>query len=137
MVSASSGFVLAFAVGAIVGPLAASAMMSLVGAGGLFLLTLFALSALIGLILWRMRIRQWAPVIEKEPFVALPEVPAPVIVTDLDPRAEVDEQYDLGPDKIDVEDGWGGKSFSYPKRGTESEKDPGQESAAKTTPTED
>ena len=137
VVSASAGFVLAFGVGAVVGPLAASAMMSLVGAGGLFLLTLFALSALIGLILWRMRIRQWAPVIEKEPFVALPEVPAPVIVTDLDPRAEVDEQYDLGPDKIDVEDGWGGKSFSYPKHGTESEKDPGQESAAKTATTED
>ena len=64
-----------------------------------------------------------------------PEVPA--IVTDLDPRAAVDEKYDLGPDKIDVEEGWGGKSFSYPGRGTVSEKDPGQESAAKTMPTED
>ena len=135
VVSASAGFVLAFAVGAIVGPLAASAMMSLVGAGGLFLLALFALATLIGLILWRRQIRQWAPVVEKESFVALPEVPA--IVTDLDPRAAVDEQYDLGPDKIDVEEGWGGKSFSYPGRGTVSGKDPGQESTAKTMPTED
>ncbi len=137
VVSASAGFVLAFGVGAVVGPLAASAMMTLVGAGGLFLLTLLALAVLIGLILWRMRIRQWAPVVAKEPFVALPEVPAPVIITDLDPRAAVNEQYDLGPDKIDIEDGWGGKSFSYPGRGTESEKDPGQESAAKTVSTED
>ena len=135
VVSASAGFVLAFAMGAVVGPLAASAMMSLVGAGGLFLLTLFALATLIGLILWRMRIRQWAHVVEKESFVALPEVPA--IVTDLDPRAAVDEQYDLGPDKIDIEDGWGGKSFSYPRRGTESAKDPGQDPVGKTTSTKD
>ena len=104
IVSTSSGFVLAFGIGAIVGPLVGSVAMSLTGPAGLFLHTLFAILALSGFILWRMRVRQWAPVVDKDPFVALPDLPAPSIVTDLDPRAEVDKNYDFGPDTIDALD---------------------------------
>ncbi len=45
-----------------------------------------------------MRIRQWAAVVEKEPYVLSPETPT--AVGDLDPRAEVDEGYDQGPDIV-------------------------------------
>ncbi len=65
------------------------------------LVNTLALLTLAGCILWRMQIRQWARLNEKEPFVALPEVPAPTIISDLDPRTEVNKEYDLGPDKID------------------------------------
>ena len=102
IVSTSAGFVLAFGVGAVSGPLAAAATMSLVGPAGLFLHALTATLALSGCILWRMRIRHWAPVMEKEPFIATPDLPAPSIVTDLNPRTKVDENYEHGPDTIDA-----------------------------------
>ena len=55
---------------------------------------------LVLMILSRMRIRQWAPVVEKEPYVPAAETPR--AVGDLDPRAEVDDGYDQGPDILNT-----------------------------------
>lgn len=101
IMSTSAGFVFVFSTGAVIGPIVVSSVMNVLGSSGLFILNTLALLTLAGCILWRMRIRQWVPLSEKEPFVALPEAPAPTIISDLDPRAEVNKEYDLGPDKID------------------------------------
>ena len=101
IISTSAGFVLVFSIGAVIGPIVVSSLMNVLGPSGLFILNTLALLTLAGCILWRMQIRQWARLNEKEPFVALPEVPAPTIISDLDPRTEVNKEYDLGPDKID------------------------------------
>ena len=98
IVAASGGFVLIYGVGAVVGPLASSYAMRLMGPQGMFVL-IIAMAALLALfILSRMRIRQWAAVVEKERYVLSPETP--MAVGDLDPRAEVDEGYDQGPDIV-------------------------------------
>jgi len=98
IVAASGGFVLIYGVGAVIGPLASSYAMRLMGPQGMFVL-IIAMAALLTLfILSRMRIRQWAAVVEKEPYVLSPETP--MAVGDLDPRAEVDEGYDQGPDIV-------------------------------------
>jgi len=91
VMSASSDFALSFSLGAVVGLLVSSSLMSILGPGGLFLFTSLALLTLSGFILWRLGIRQWAPVSEKERFVALPEAPAPTVI-DLDPRTETSAQ---------------------------------------------
>lgn len=101
IMSTSAGFVFVFSTGAVIGPIVVSSVMNFLGSSGLFILNTLALLTLAGCILWRMRIRQWVPLSEKEPFVALPEAPAPTIISDLDPRVEVNKEYDLGPDKID------------------------------------
>ena len=101
ILSTSAGFVLVFSIGAVIGPIVVSSIMNFLGSSGLFILNALALLTLAGCIFWRMRIRQWAPLSEKEPFVALPEAPALTIISDLDPRTEANKDYDLGPDKID------------------------------------
>lgn len=98
IVAASGGFVLIYGVGAVLGPLASSYAMRLMGPQGMFVLIIAMTVLLILFILSRMRIRQWAAVVEKEPYVLSPETPT--AVGDLDPRAEVDEGYDQGPDIV-------------------------------------
>jgi len=100
IISTSAGFVLVFSVGAVIGPIVVSSVMGVLGSRGLFVVTTLALLTLAGFIFWRMQIRQWVPLNEKEPFVALPDAPAPTILSDLDPRTEVNNEYDLGPDKM-------------------------------------
>ncbi|MDP6950509.1 MAG: MFS transporter [Arenicellales bacterium] len=102
VVAASGGFVLVFGIGAVVGPLAASAAMRLAGPPGMFLYIIATAALLAGFIAWRMRVRQWAPVVEKEPYVLQPELQTPGVISDLDPRAQVDEGYDQGPDILDT-----------------------------------
>ena len=100
VVAASGGFVLVFGIGAVIGPLGASAAMRLAGPQGMFVFIIVAAALLILFIVWRTRVRQWAPVVEKEPYILQPETPS--AIGDLDPRAEVDEHYDDGPDTLDT-----------------------------------
>lgn len=94
VVAASSSLVLAFGLGAAVGPAVAAYIMGLVGPNGLFWLALFVSLLYILFILHRMRIRHWAPVVDKEPYVPMPEVIAAPVSTEIDPRAEIDASYD-------------------------------------------
>ena len=66
----------------------------------MFVFIIAAAALLILFIVWRTRVRQWAPVVEKEPYILQPETPS--AIGDLDPRAEVDEHYDDGPDTLDT-----------------------------------
>ena len=104
VVSASGGFVLFFAIGAVSGPLISSLAMRVNGARGLFVFIITA-SLVFGLfIIWRIRIRPWVPIAGKEPYVPQPEGQAPGVVSELDPRAEVGDYYDEGPDTIPFSD---------------------------------
>lgn len=86
LVAASGGLILAFSVGATVGPLAASGTMSAIGPSGLFAFTgACALGAMV-LGLWRTRMRPPPPAEAQGPFRALPNT-TPVIAP-LDPRGE-------------------------------------------------
>jgi hypothetical protein len=66
----------------------------------LFLFEILVASGLTLFTLWRMRVRMWAGIIKKDPYVALPDAHAPVIVSELDPRASVSENYDTGADTL-------------------------------------
>jgi MFS family permease len=87
-VQASAGLLLAYGVGASVGPVTAAKIMQLNGPQGLYqylavvaaFVTLFAL--------YRTRRRSWVPVMEKESFVALPDTIVTPVPMDLDPRTE-------------------------------------------------
>ena len=100
VVSASGGFVLFYAMGAVSGPLISSLAMRVSGARGLFVFIITASLALGIFIIWRIQIRQWVPIAGKEPYVLQPEAQAPGVVSELDPRAEVGDYYDEGPDII-------------------------------------
>ena len=104
VVSASGGFVLFYAMGAVSGPLISSLAMRVSGARGLFVFIIAASLALGIFIIWRIQIRQWVPTAGKEPYVPQPEAQAPGVVSELDPRAEVGEYYDEGPDIIPFSD---------------------------------
>lgn len=89
MVPASGGLLLAYSVGAAVGPAIAAGVMRLTGPGGLFLYTGVAAAALVVFALYRMRQRHWAPVREKEAFVPLPVTDVQTsVVNEIDPRCE-------------------------------------------------
>ena len=76
--------------------------MRIAGPQGMFIYIITIVVLLTGFIAWRMRVRQWAPVVEKEPYVLQPELQTPGVISELDPRAEVDEGYDQGPDILDT-----------------------------------
>ena len=89
LLSISAGLLFAFGVGAVVGPVAASAIMSLTGPFGLFVFT-GALTVVLALfVVYRMRQREPLPVEDQTPFSPMP-VTTPVI-TELDPRSEPEE----------------------------------------------
>ncbi len=96
VVAASSSLVFAFSVGAAVGPALAAFVMGYTGPNGLFLMAVVVCVAYIAFILYRMRIRHWAPVVEKEPYVAMAEVIAAPVPSEIDPRAEFEESPDQG-----------------------------------------
>jgi len=85
MVSASSGLLLAWAIGAMKGPILASWAMGLLGDAGLFLYLAVIAAALAGFTRYRMTRRAARPPEEQSTFVALPTT-APA-AGHLDPRA--------------------------------------------------
>src|SRR3546814_9542252 len=89
VVPASGGLLLAYSIGAVLGPLGGAAVMSGVGPDGLFLFCGLVGFAAGGFGLWRMRQRPAKPLEEQAPFLALPRTTP--LSTELDPRAGDEE----------------------------------------------
>jgi MFS family permease len=85
-VQVSSGLLLVFSAGAILGPMMASALMEAFGHGGLFLHTAIAHASIAIVMLVRVRARPKLPTEHKEPFVVVPRTTPAVF--ELDPRGE-------------------------------------------------
>lgn len=94
-VGVAAGLLLAYSLGAVIGPLAASWTMTLMGPVGLFafILAICVLSA--AFTIWRMRQRPAPAVSEHTPFAALPRT-TPVVGA-LDPRSEEAPPADVSP----------------------------------------
>lgn len=86
MVAASSGLLLAWAVGATLGPLVASMMMDALGAASLFLFLAVVAAALAAFTRYRMSRRMARPPAEQSSFVPLPQTTT--AAGQLDPRAQ-------------------------------------------------
>jgi MFS family permease len=84
-VEISSGLLLLFGAGAVVGPFVASIVMSLVGPGGVFMFTAPVHVALAGFALWRTMQRARPPAEERTVFKEVP--PTSPALYELDPRA--------------------------------------------------
>lgn len=100
VVQATGGLLLAFSVGAALGPVSAASVMKAIGPVGLFLFTGVMPMLLVGFALHRMRQRHWVPIAEKESFVLMPEATALSIATELDPRVRGETTYQL---ELDLE----------------------------------
>jgi len=85
-VEVSSGLLLTFSIGAILGPLVASWMMSVLGHGALFLHSALAHGLIAAAMVLRVRLRPAPPVERNEGFVVLPRTTPAVF--ELDPRGE-------------------------------------------------
>ena len=85
-VEVSSGLLLVFSAGAILGPMMASAMMQTFGHSGLYLHTALAHAGIALVMLLRARIRPKLPAKRSEPFVIVPKTTPAVF--ELDPRGE-------------------------------------------------
>lgn len=97
MVAASGGLVLAYGVGAALGPMGGAAVMALAGASGLFVYSAAVCLLLVAFAVYRMQRRWWVPILPKDRFVALPEASTTPIATEADPRSEaIQEPLDLG-----------------------------------------
>ena len=103
MVHASAGLVLAYGIGAAIGPSAAATLMGQIGPDGLFLFTGATTLSLVAFALFRMRRRHWVPVVEKESYVVLPEAVATPVAMEADPRAEAQQL------SLDLELPWDGE----------------------------
>ncbi len=85
----SAGLVLAFGLGAALGPVSAGLLMQILGPEGLFAhtgLVALMLSAFIG---YRTTRRSWARVADKDAFVALPEASSTPVPLEADPRIDI------------------------------------------------
>lgn len=99
LVAASGGLILAFSVGATIGPMLASAVMESMGPTGLFafIAGCGVVAALFGL--WRSRVRPPLPAEEQGAFRPVPQT-TPVVMP-LDPRGESEEpERDPQPPKV-------------------------------------
>ena len=85
-VEVSSGLLLTFSIGAVIGPLLAAAAMSTAGHGGLFLYSAVAHVLILAVMLLRAQLRPKLPTENKEVFVAVPGTTPSVF--ELDPRSE-------------------------------------------------
>jgi hypothetical protein len=98
LVSVSAGLLFAYGVGAVVGPVTASAMMAAIGPFGLFVFTGGVTAGLAVFLVFRMTRREPLPAEDQTPFSAMPTTtPA---IAELDPRAEPEEE----PSEVLVEE---------------------------------
>jgi MFS family permease len=98
LVPASSGMVLCYGLGAVLGPVCGAAAMELFGPGGLFLFIAINCFGVVGFTWYRSTRRTLLPTVEKDPYVLLPDVVAMPVAIDVDPRAmEHFEPEDVGP----------------------------------------
>jgi MFS family permease len=89
-VEVSSGLLLVFSIGAVLGPLIASLMMRQLGHGALFLYSAFAHSAIALVMVLRVQQRPKLPLQRNERFVPVPKTTPAVF--DLDPRGDGDAE---------------------------------------------
>jgi len=89
-VDVSSGLLLVYAFGAVVGPLMASYVMNHVGAGGLFGYTAVIYTIFMIFVVWRMRLRETPSPEVREDFVAMTRT-SPVALQ-MDPRSGSDAE---------------------------------------------
>ncbi|WP_413204404.1 MFS transporter [Rhodospirillum sp. A1_3_36] len=89
MVSASGGLLFTYSIGAVIGPLVASAIMEGIGPSGLFLFSGFIALGMFAYTILRMRIRDAAPDDEKLPFQIVARTTP--VATELDPRADYED----------------------------------------------
>jgi MFS family permease len=85
-IEVSSGLLLTFSIGAVIGPLVAAAAMSTAGHGGLFLYSAAAHVLILAVMLLRAQLRPKLPIENKEGFVAVPGTTPSVF--ELDPRSK-------------------------------------------------
>ena len=85
-VEVASSLLMVFSIGAVLGPLIASAVMDVFGPNSLFAVTALFHIAMVGAVLVRVQIRPRIPTRHKEDFVLMPRT-TPAIY-ELDPRAE-------------------------------------------------
>ena len=97
-VEASSGLILVYSIGAVVGPAAASVAMDHLGGWALFGFTAVVFGALAAFGVFRMLWRAPVPLDEQAEFLAVP--PTTPVVSELDPRADAE---DPEPDLFDGE----------------------------------
>ncbi|MGK2871120.1 MAG: MFS transporter [Alphaproteobacteria bacterium] len=81
-VSASGGLVLAYSLGAIAGPMAGVAFMSVFGPRGLFVFIGFCAAAVLGFAIWRLKVAAPIPAAQQNPYQILPRTTPVVAVMD-------------------------------------------------------
>ena len=86
LVPMSGGLIMAYGLGAVAGPAAASLIVSLAGARGLFAFCGSMALAIAGFIIWRMTIRDPLPVDDQSEFQAMPRTSQ--VIYEIDPRHE-------------------------------------------------
>ncbi len=86
LVALSGGLLVAYGIGAMLGPLGASVLMDLSGPGGLYQFCALIATITIAVTIWRMRQRRAPPVSEQSDFRPVPRT-SPV-ASSMDPRAE-------------------------------------------------
>lgn len=97
LVQASAGLVLAYSIGAVMGPTVSALVMGLVGPAGLFWFVGLTALAFALFLLHRMRQRAAVPASETESFVPLPDATATPVATEVDPRSALAPQPPKGP----------------------------------------
>lgn len=89
-VDVSSGLLLVYAVGAVIGPLTASYVMNHVGAGSLFGYTAVIYTVFMVFVVWRMRLRETPLPEERDDFVAMTRTSQ--VALQMDPRTAPDTE---------------------------------------------
>ena len=93
LVPASGGLIIAYGIGATIGPLGAAAMIEIQGAIGLFTFVAAMSLGTAGFAIWRMTRRDAVPVDDQVPFQPVPRTS--VIATEMDPRSEPEEEIEV------------------------------------------
>ena len=86
LVPASGGLIMAYGLGAAVGPAAASLTVYLGGAGGLFAFCGCVALAVAGFVVWRMTVRDTPPVDDQSEFQVVPRTSQ--VIYEIDPRLD-------------------------------------------------
>ena len=94
-VDISSGLLLVYAVGAVIGPLTASALMGQIGAGGLFAYTTVVYALFMGFVVIRMAKRETPAPEDRDDFVAM--IRTSPVALEMDPRTAPEET--IAPDR--------------------------------------
>ena len=86
LVTMSGGLIMAYGVGAAVGPAAASLFVFVGGAGGLFVFCGLVALAITAFVIWRMTVRDTPPVDDQSDFQAMPRTSQ--VIYEIDPRRD-------------------------------------------------